>query len=219
MILHVNDKYSTQKSMIIATNATDVAKICKQLELALIRFLLVDGEKTPVTENIKHRWINEECGNMTILVCTDEIFKDLRLKNVQHLIHYTLPESWTSFSYRFSSCFDFFMKSIEYNEKYSSCLVLLDNENNQTNRELPRLVQFLKSHKMAKIIPEIDQMVLNIVKQHELDNLKDYVPFCDKIINFGNCQNSLECTSRHFFTDWDMPGEHIPKAGMVSYFL
>ena len=210
----MKDTYSTEKTLIIASS--DAIQICNKLKSTSIRYLLVDGEDNDANKSLMHKWINEKPGKMTVLVCTDEIFKDLRFKNVQHLIHFTLPESWTSFGFRFSSCFDFYMKNVENNEQKSSCLVLLDNENNQTNRELPRLIEFLKSHKLAKISPEIEQMVLSIVKQQELDNLKDFVPFCDKIINFGHCENSLECASRHVFTDWDLPGEQIPKDGRVS---
>lgn len=216
MISYIKDKYSTQKTLIIASDAEDVTRITNQLKLAKIKYLAIDGDETLKFKSIKINWMNEESGKMTALVCTDEIFKDFLFMNVQHLVHYTLPEIWTAFGFRFSSCFEFFMKNVKNNEQNSSSLILLDNENNQTNRELPRLIEFLKSHKLAKISSEIDELVQHILREKELSNLEDFVPFCDKILNFGTCLNNLECVYRHIFTDWDLPGDHIPKDGRVS---
>lgn len=57
--------------------------------------------------------INKNTEQLGILVCTDEVFRDLDIRNAQHTIHFSLPGNWTLFNQRFRASFDYYLKFSE----------------------------------------------------------------------------------------------------------
>lgn len=52
-------------------------------------------------------WHNSYDGSYSVLLCTDDVFnKNLHVTDATLLVHYSLPESWTYFSQRFSCLID-----------------------------------------------------------------------------------------------------------------
>lgn len=45
-------------------------------------------------------------GDYKLLICTDEIVCDLNIRCAQHILHFSLPSTWTKFTFRFSVLFD-----------------------------------------------------------------------------------------------------------------
>lgn len=52
-----------------------------------------------MTHTIEQYWQNMD----GLLICTDDALKDLRILNAQHIIHYSMPDSFNDFLFRFSS--------------------------------------------------------------------------------------------------------------------
>lgn len=45
---------------------------------------------------------------MSILVCTDSVLYESKAQNAQNLIHYSLPDTWSKFTFRFSVFFEYY---------------------------------------------------------------------------------------------------------------
>lgn len=50
---------------------------------------------------------------LDVLVCTDDVLGDLNIRHAQHIIHFSLPKNWTTFTQRFIASFDFYEKSVQ----------------------------------------------------------------------------------------------------------
>lgn len=51
---------------------------------------------------------NNNYGMYSVLVCTDEILRDINITSAQNIIHYSLASTWSKFSFRFSASFDYY---------------------------------------------------------------------------------------------------------------
>lgn len=49
-----------------------------------------------------------DASKFEVLICTDHMLPDLAVSMAQNIVHYSIPSSWSAFSYRFSSMFDYF---------------------------------------------------------------------------------------------------------------
>lgn len=61
-----------------------------------------------MTHNIQQYW-QSLAG---VLICTDETLKELRILNAQHIIHFSMPDSFNNFLFRFSSSIECYPNEI-----------------------------------------------------------------------------------------------------------
>lgn len=94
-----------------------------------------------------NEWDNQLPGEMHVLVCYDGVIPDLEISKAQHIIHFSLPNSWTMFTRRFACSFGYyrdpFRDDDSKSQKPASSVILLDENNNE---QLPKLIEFLKIH-------------------------------------------------------------------------
>lgn len=122
----------------------------------------------------------------------------LPVRNIEVLIHNSLPVSWTKFCHRFHAQADNIPNLAAPptgHEKRITSLVLLD-ENNK--KELVRLVDFLHLHGITPS-KEIAQLAQSC---HE--EAVGSRPICPYYLNSGHC-HSINCNKRHKFIKADMP--------------
>lgn len=84
---------------------------------------------------------------MHVMVCYDAVLPDMKISKAQHIIHFSLPNSWTMFTRRFACSFGYCKDPLREPNigqyKPAASLVLLDENNNE---QLPKLVEFLRIH-------------------------------------------------------------------------
>lgn len=45
-------------------------------------------------------------GDYKLLICTDDVLFDLKIRSAQHIVHFSLPSTWSMFTFRFSVLLD-----------------------------------------------------------------------------------------------------------------
>ncbi|KRF77971.1 putative ATP-dependent RNA helicase SoYb isoform X2 [Drosophila virilis] len=126
-----------------------------------------------------------------LLLLTDAVQQtQLPVGNFELMVHYSLPESWSKFSYRFHAVSDNISNCLvpqNFKQNVVSC-VMLDESNSY---ELPRLVQFLDAHDI-----ELGEHILQMVASCR--QLTDQSrQFCTQMLSSGECEQ-LYCSKRHY---------------------
>ncbi|XP_064548439.1 putative ATP-dependent RNA helicase SoYb [Drosophila montana] len=126
-----------------------------------------------------------------LLLLTDAVQQtQLPVGNFELMVHYSLPESWSKFSYRFHAVSDNISNCLvpqNFKQNVVSC-VMLDESNSY---ELPRLVQFLDAHDI-----ELGEHILQMVASCR--QLTDQSrQFCPQMLSSGEC-GQLYCSKRHY---------------------
>lgn len=162
-----------------------------------------------------------------ILICTDARFAELQIQNVQNLIHYSMPTSWTQFTTRFSALaqtynnfvckkFEDPVVSVAASHSIPSVntpphsVILLDEEN---SLQLPRLVDFMRKHNQT-VHPDILAVSKRVMVMREESRIFNGSLLCPQLMEFGECDEA-RCDNRHELTRYDVIGENddIPCAG------
>uniref|UniRef100_A0A1A9VQ22 Probable ATP-dependent RNA helicase spindle-E n=1 Tax=Glossina austeni TaxID=7395 RepID=A0A1A9VQ22_GLOAU len=144
-----------------------------------------------------------------ILVCTDAALPELKIQNVNNLIHYSMPSSWAQFTTRFSALALTYNNitckrldrslAIEDEVSQARSLILLDESNGQ--HHLPRLVRFMQKHNQA-VHPDIEAVAKHIMFASDQERFRRGVPMCSQILEFGECDEPT-CGDRHEIISFD----------------
>lgn len=117
--------------------------------------------------------INQKC-HLGVLVCVDDVLLDLNIRHCQHIIHYSLPSNWTSFTRRFIASFDYYenlvkdVSAVYFLLLWRRSLIKIINKTEfqtlKTGRptsvifvdensldSFPRLIEFMKTRCFAKV--------------------------------------------------------------------
>uniref|UniRef100_A0A1B0ETB3 RNA helicase n=1 Tax=Glossina morsitans morsitans TaxID=37546 RepID=A0A1B0ETB3_GLOMM len=167
-----------------------------------------------------NEWKRKKSDN--IFVCTDGALVELQIRNVQNLIHYSMPTSWTQFNARFSVLVesydnllaDTFAKILPsaHSSNRISSLILLDDDN---NLQLPRLVDFMRMHQQI-VRPHIQAMANHLLLTLADARVCNGVQLCPDVLDFGECDEFF-CNKRHEVTSLDVVTEKddIPMDGEI----
>lgn len=127
-----------------------------------------------LTEAIKEQIMESKLGQLRPLICTDDLLLDLDIRCAQHIVHFTLPSTWTMFTFRFSVFLEYHENLLANKVGTSLCvvrrslqikfllqsntkpaatsIVFLDEYNNE---ELPRIVDFMQMRGNVDIPQEV----------------------------------------------------------------
>ncbi|KAI8126831.1 putative ATP-dependent RNA helicase BoYb [Lucilia cuprina] len=161
-----------------------------------------------------------------ILVCTDARFYELKIQNVNNLIHYSMPTSWTQFTTRFSALARTYNNYVSQNfeqisvattafEANKNCphsIILLDENN---SLQLPRLVDFMRKHNQT-VHEEILAVSKRVLIMREEQRIFKGSLLCPQLLEFGECDEA-RCDSRHELTRFDVvsKSDGIPCEGEI----
>uniref|UniRef100_A0A1A9WKS7 Probable ATP-dependent RNA helicase spindle-E n=1 Tax=Glossina brevipalpis TaxID=37001 RepID=A0A1A9WKS7_9MUSC len=210
--------YVNNRTMILCKKDDDVEEVIKYLQEYGYNGFGYYSYSTEEERRIINEW-KYKISNQ-ILVCIDAGLADLQIRNVQNLIHYSMPSSWTQFTTRFSvlqGSYDNFLinnfeKMLNYvdNTKKVRSLILLDEDNNE---QLPRLVHFMRMHDQI-VHPNIRAVAKSLLKAREEARICEGVQLCSDVLEFGECDEP-HCIKRHEITSLDVVTEKddIPMNG------
>lgn len=110
-------------------------------------FFLSADEKN--YNQIKLQWEQQCSGSYSILVLSDRVLDMMELRNVESIIHFTLPSQWERFSQRHAVLLDNFYASLrKESSRKASIAIYLDDE---CADEFSVITTFLLSRQMANI--------------------------------------------------------------------
>ncbi|EDW88726.2 putative ATP-dependent RNA helicase SoYb [Drosophila yakuba] len=141
--------------------------------------------------------------NKLMLVDDSQVQGQLQVRNIQLLIHFSLPESWLRFSARFHTMADnipnLFTTPIGRVQQLIT-YILLDEKK---AKEWPRTMKFLQDHGLAtkhlmSQFPSFSQQQFDVGS-----------PYCPYKLSNGDC-NRNQCNKRHHFLKTDLPKIESP---------
>lgn len=209
--------YQNERTMIVCSEAEEVYELVEMLKSQSISHMFCNDATTLAQMDGFKEWDNQLPGEMHVLVCYDGVIPDLEISKAQHIIHFSLPNSWTMFTRRFACSFGYyrdpFRDDDSKSQKPASSVILLDENNNE---QLPKLIEFLKIHN-HEVAEPIIKLANNIRIQQEEQKLAEgnYVDFCPQVLEFGKCRTP-GCMKRHLFTIRDLPYGDVPSSGIVK---
>lgn len=156
-----DESYKYRRTMVIVNTQTEIVQLIKYLQSYSINFSTVDEIST--REDIASKnttWGCEVTGKFSLMIVIDTVLPQITLNSVQYLYHFSLPSTWTMFSYRFTVSYDYYLKLLDTKDENPDHLpcstILLDDEN---LNEIPRLIDFLSTHRLADIPKNILELV------------------------------------------------------------
>lgn len=156
-----DESYKYRRTMVIVNTQTEIVQLVKYLQSYSINFSIVDDNST--REDIASKnttWGCEVTGKFSLMIVIDNVVPQITLNSVQYLYHFSLPSTWTMFSYRFTVSYDYYLKQLDSKDENPDRLpcttILLDDEN---LNEIPRLIDFLSTHRLADIPKNILELV------------------------------------------------------------
>uniref|UniRef100_A0A182IXV3 Probable ATP-dependent RNA helicase spindle-E n=1 Tax=Anopheles atroparvus TaxID=41427 RepID=A0A182IXV3_ANOAO len=212
--------YRTQRTIVFCSTADDVARVVETLRQHSIHHLVCSASTIVQQHDGFRHWDDMLPGDIQVLVCLDEVFGDLRISKAQHIVHYSLPDSWTCFTRRFATSFDYF----EFPERKRaggdqqlparpSTLVLVDENNNQ---QLPRLIDFLELHhvEFPAELSALAQNIRNAIEYGRVNNGRAACALCPQLLARGYCRGIRSCAYRHALMEFDLGSEDsLPACG------
>ncbi|XP_052853334.1 putative ATP-dependent RNA helicase SoYb [Drosophila gunungcola] len=145
-----------------------------------------------------------------LLISDSQLQEQLPARNIELLIHFSLPESWSKFAYRFHTMADIIrnvLKTPLENVQPLISFLLLDEGN---SREWPRTIKFLEDHGVDT--KELMSQFMCTTQQKSVDSLL----YCPYLLSSGECNQSL-CDKRHHHVnaDFPYPGNPLQQSGTV----
>ncbi|XP_050740902.1 putative ATP-dependent RNA helicase SoYb [Drosophila biarmipes] len=142
-----------------------------------------------------------------MLVSDIQLQEQLQVRNIEVLIHFSLPESWLRLASRFQtmagSIRNLFTTPPEAKQPPLVTYLMMDESN---SREWSRTVKFLQDHGIAT----------NELMSSSQQKMDDSLPYCPHLLISGDC-NQNQCNKRHYYvrTDLPEPGNPVQQEGTL----
>ncbi|XP_058065440.1 putative ATP-dependent RNA helicase TDRD12 [Anopheles bellator] len=211
--------YCRERTIVVGKNDGDLDEIVEAATQNSINHLVYNEHTMTIKLGGFTSWDSNLPGHMVLLITTDSLLSDLKVSKAQHIIHYSLPESWSTFTRRFATSFGYYDRDQQEAANMAAntlprTLVLLDEDNNQ---QLPKLVNFLELHNVP-IPPKIAglaQKIRSLFEQAKAADGTVLFALCQQVLQFGRCRNIRDCRNRHSFTIDDLAGKELPSVGSL----
>lgn len=161
--------YAKHRTVVVAKDF----KFANRLEEANVDFLVADKDNF---EAVKREWLKQTSGISSILITNDLILDRMKLRNVEHLIHFDIPASWSVFSKRFAALLDHIYLHLQTRSETDSesCAprskIFIDEG---SWVEVAELIRFVQSRGLATISVE----TLETIKVRTLSRLDFIYPY------------------------------------------
>lgn len=149
LVEHFKQKSHKKLKTIVVTNNDENMKIVAERLKKIVQVLAADKSNS---SEVKTKWSLENGAELSVLVTNDAVLSKMELRNVQNLIHFDVPKSWSSFVNRFGVLMEQIYKILEKTvDQPPVTKVFLDDDNVD---QFAEIINFLHVRKLAKI-PEI----------------------------------------------------------------
>lgn len=148
------------KTVIVFNYQNELTQIALSLQNCNLNVFCLDEELDKETKEMRTlAWKQKQETEMSILLATDSSLSDSKIRCIKKLIHFSLPDKWSTFSERFAVMKRSFEQFVDgnTNEGRTSTVVMLDSNN---VIEIPQLIKFVKERGLIKqVTVEVEQLV------------------------------------------------------------
>ena len=149
------------KTAIVFNNQNELTQIAFSLQKCKFSIFCLDEELSKETKEMQTlAWKQKPADEMSILLATDSSLSDSKIRCIKKLIHFSLPNKWSTFSERFAIMNESFEKFSDgrTDEGRTSTEIMLDTNN---VIEIPQLIKFVKERGLIKqVTTEVEQLVV-----------------------------------------------------------
>ncbi|XP_030757760.1 putative ATP-dependent RNA helicase TDRD12 [Sitophilus oryzae] len=213
----LSDVYKFTKSIVIC-NPEDIQDIETFLMLKGIEYIAVKDEMAQ--EDMQYYeglWNNCTPGKYSVLICSDNVYNTmLTVTSASLLVHYSLPNSWSQFSRRFSCFLENITTPLNTKEKLTNiCSIVFVDENCESR--MNKFAKFIKKSGLEKYLPEkIKSYFDMVIVQEEHTKIERKVELCQNLNIFGKC-SSVNCSKRHILNKDVDVCDVLPKNGIIKF--
>lgn len=137
--------FRTKRSVIVVNDEADSKFLVQKFNESSIKACPANINSAEID---KRNWLLEEMGQYSVLIATDATLEAMQLNQIQNLVHFSIPKSWSIFVQRFSLLMLSFYKSLEReNDSNSAATIIFVDEENNT-KEFLHLVKYMESRDM-----------------------------------------------------------------------
>ncbi|XP_024082240.1 putative ATP-dependent RNA helicase TDRD12 isoform X2 [Cimex lectularius] len=164
-----------------------------------------------ILQDIRNSWISHMEG--TMLLCSDAVVADLCITNAQWLINYSISESKSVFSERFSVIKEHFYDRIKNPQAgVPNCKVhIFLEDGNET--QFPDIIKFIE--RINAKIPDHFKTSVKMIEEAKEKSKHDEA-FCDRMLQFGRCWKRDTCKKRHIINVHKDKHSLIPSKGYLK---
>lgn len=153
-------EYRKHKTIVFVSNTHELENVKEIFNSYMVEYIaLKSSEKIDVDEIWK-----KQDGSMKVVLVTDDAMISYKFKNAQAIIHFGLPKTWSVFTKRFASSFEYykiFVTSKAKNRFTPTAIVMMDQDN---IKEIPKMISFLRDHRLANTPNQMPQEILKFVE-------------------------------------------------------
>ncbi|XP_055304540.1 putative ATP-dependent RNA helicase TDRD12 isoform X2 [Sitodiplosis mosellana] len=198
--------YRTERTMVVCNSSTEAEQVTKHLDSKNIPYEWAkDIESNYAQAKIKSFWGKVE----GILICTDAHLPGLEIKNVQHILHFSVPtKEFRSFLSRHSTLLDFYDEG--RNKEKATSTIFLDDDN---FAQLPKLVELLTrdGQQVPKQVMELSQSARMMNKRDKAKKQR-FQSICNFVFMHGVTEHQAMCSHRHLLLPSDILDDSEPMA-------
>lgn len=141
--------YKNRRTAVVANDEKGFQFLVEKLSEASVQ---VSSANQSNFEIVKTSWLREKTGKYSVLVATDSTLVGMNLTQIQNLVHFSIPNTWSIFAQRFSTLIKSFYECLEKKIKPDSIATKIFIDEEKNHKEYLHLVKFMESRKMS--IPE-----------------------------------------------------------------
>ncbi|XP_031636550.1 putative ATP-dependent RNA helicase TDRD12 [Contarinia nasturtii] len=191
-------KVQTERTMIVCNEMADAEQVAEYLDKKQIPNLVIkEFHSKYAISRTKAFWDKIE----GVLICTDEHLATTQIRNVQHIIHFSVHrEKYQPFLNRFSSLLDFIAD--EKNAKKATSTLFIDDHN---FKQLPKMVSLLTRDRqnVPKELLELSQQARALNRMEKAEKQR-YHSICNSLFMHGNIEHQATCQYRHLILPSDI---------------
>lgn len=210
---------SNKRSLIVCSTESEVHNVSKYLLNLNIKCLIYTNDCDIIQKNTITDWFNNLNNNndLDVLVCSDNVILDLySFKSVDCIFNYSIPDNWTTFSFRFITLFnkyhDNFKNTKRLHDQETPLIYILIEKNNFIKEYLIQnfvdLICRIKNYNINGMLEEFFTYLNDSYK-----NQCESINFCSYFLSFGiqykKCPK-LMCNERHKLLPIDKSLNPIP---------
>lgn len=210
--------YLIEKTIIICNTSESVEELSQVLNKNGIENFTITNKLLPSEcSNTANKWISQS-GQYGVLICTDDILRDLKIRCAQTIIHFALPERLAAFAFRFSTSLNCIQNHISQKPKATTVQLkslIFINENN--NEQLPKLIEYLNRYCPNQVPENILKLSESVRNARDCsDRVPIYKPLCPIFVTTGQLECDKKCVLRHWLSPEDAAPIDFPLKGLMK---
>ncbi|XP_037936888.1 uncharacterized protein LOC119670628 [Teleopsis dalmanni] len=209
--------YKKERTLILCNSPQDVLQVVEFLKNNGHPYINFEEDSSKENYSKFYKLAGYETTAACLVSTDNNIYKILQTPDLQNIIHYSLPATWTSFARRFATManniHNFVVKGLNDLPitAGTKSMILLDEGNHTVFRTL---IDLMKRRSVTNIHRNIIAVADKIWEENEIQKVCSQKTLCRYLLGFGECIK-LRCEYRHRLASYDQPKDEelIPSFG------